>query len=453
MKKKPYRRSAIICVILAVCGFLLLGAVLFLRSEKWVEINQRKCPHETWINGECAYCGFRCPHDAWKDGQCAVCGLECTHDWKNGVCSVCGMKCEHPRFAGEICEICGFRCIGHQYEDGVCSRCGSRCSHYWNNGVCENCQMVCAHESHDQDSRACTVCGSLVCHRFQKGVCACGAGPEIYDSWLPPEYYEPCEHPGSVERISYSQKLLAYGGYEVQKNMNVYLPYGYDESRPYDVLILIHGGWDDENSWVTNEYDDYGFKIVMKNVYDNMMDRKLCEPMIIVCPTTYNEEDFQMDSGYDGFAQEIRETILPYVAEYYSTYAASGEIQDLREARTHFAIGGESNGSLYVLHSGMLLNFDLFGRFICLSGNNLAPDEVDRFVVARNPDLPFEFFFAGTGSYEEYRDYICDEYQMLLDKVDDLKEGENTWFYEIQGYHEFTVWATEIFIALQMLFP
>jgi len=47
MRKKPYRRSVIICVILAVCGFLLLGAALFLRSEKWVEINQRKCPHET----------------------------------------------------------------------------------------------------------------------------------------------------------------------------------------------------------------------------------------------------------------------------------------------------------------------------------------------------------------------------------------------------------------------
>ncbi len=41
---------------------------------------------------------------------------------------------------------------------------------------------------------------------------------------------------------------------------------------------------------------------------------------------------------------------------------------------------------------------------------------------------------------------------MLLDRIDDLKEGENAWYDEVEGYHEFRVWATEIFYALQMLF-
>ena len=447
-----FRRSVILCIFLVVCGLLLLGTAVFLKSEKWNAVNQKKCPHETWINGECAYCGFRCPHEEWNEGKCISCGLECGHDWEEGVCSVCGLKCGHPTFAGEVCKTCGFLCVGHHYENGVCGKCGSRCEHYWDNGVCGNCGTVCGHEVHDPNTRACSVCGSLVCHQFQNGVCACGAQPEIYDSWLPAEYYEPCEHQGTVERVSYRQSLLAYGGFEVEKSMNVYLPYGYDAGRPYDVLILIHGGWDDENSWVTNEYDDYGFKIVLKNIYDNMMDRRLCEPMIIVCPTTYNEEGFQMDSGFDGFAQELRETILPYVAEHYSTYAASGDPEDLRAAREHFAVGGESNGSLYTLHSGMLRNFDVFGRFICLSGNNLTPEEVDAFLRNEKQDLPFAFFYAGAGTLEEYRDYIVDEYRMLLDRIDDLKEGENTWFYEVVGHHEFSVWATEIFNALQMLF-
>ena len=452
MKDKRFRVSLVIGAFCILCGLACLGALMYMRSSKGIERKQNKCAHETWVNGECAYCGYRCPHDEWNEGICAVCGFLCGHDWDDSICSICGIKCGHPSFLEGVCEICGFKCPNHHYENGVCRSCGSSCLHEWRNGICEKCQMVCTHESHDKDTRKCPVCGSLVCHRYYNGVCECGAKPEIYDSWLPPEYYEPCEHQGIVEQVTYSQKLLAYGGFEVQKIMNVYLPYGYNENQQYDVLVMIHGGWDDENSWVTNEYDDYGFKIVMKNIYDNMMDRKLCEPVIIVCPTTYNEEDFQMDSGYDGFAQEIRETILPYVADHYSTYAASGGIQDLLEARTHFAIGGESNGSLYTLHSGMLRNFDLFGRFICLSGNNLAPEEIDYFLNSRKQDLPFEFFFAGAGTLEEYRNYIVDEYQMLLNKVEDLKEGENTWFFEIQGYHEFTVWATQIFIALQMLF-
>lgn len=452
MRRKPFRRALILQICLIVCGLLLLGLILVRKSAAWPEKNREQCAHETWVNGECAYCGFLCPHPQWEEGRCAACGLECRHDWKDGVCRVCALRCEHPSFAGEVCETCGFRCIGHHYENGVCNQCKSRCTHDWTDGICGICGMVCPHETHDPDSRECPVCKSTVWHRFQNGVCACGAKPEIHDAPLPPEYYEACPRPGSVERVTYTQSLLAYGGFEVQKNMNVYLPYGYDPDRPYDVLILIHGGWDDENSWMTNEYDDYGFTIVMKNLYDNMMDRKLCEPMIIVCPTTYNEEGFQMDSGYEGFAQELRETVLPYVADHYSTYAASGALEDLRAARTHFAVGGESNGSLYTLHSGMLLDFDLFGRYICLSGNNLAPWEADDFVRTGQKDLPFEFFFAGAGTQEEYRDYIYEEYRMLLDSIEGLKEGENAWYYEAEGYHEFTVWSTLMFIALQMLF-
>ena len=313
-RKKPFQRSVTAVLIVVICGVLLLAGALYLKTVKGAAASQENCGHETWINGECAYCGYRCPHGEWEDGKCTVCGLPCSHEWKDSVCTVCGVTCEHPNFTDGVCDVCGFRCPDHRYENGVCPTGGHRCEHEWEDGVCSKCGMVCGHENHDKHSRICPVCGSTVCHHYVYGVCACGAKPEIYDAWLPAEYYEACDHPGTVERISYTQPLLAYGGVEVQKNMNVYLPYGYDDSRQYDVLILIHGGWDDENSWMTAEYDDYGFTIVLKNIYDNMIERKLCEPMIIVCPTTYNEEGYEMDSGYEGFAQELRETVFPYVA-------------------------------------------------------------------------------------------------------------------------------------------
>lgn len=451
MRKKRYPMGPVLGIIGILCCVLALGILMFLRSTKGIEKKQDHCPHETWINGECAYCGYRCPHEAWKEGICTVCSFPCGHDWENNVCSICGMTCEHPSFSDGICETCGFQCPDHRYENGVCPSCGSRCEHDWQNGICGKCGVICSHEAHDPETRECRECGSTVCHQYQNGVCACGAEPEFYDGRLPAEYYEACEHPGTLERIAYIQKVPAYWDPEVHKVMNVYLPYGYDENRQYDVLVLIHGGWDTEDALICKEYD-YGFGLVMKNVYDNMMDRKICEPMIIVCPTSYNGEDFTLDSTYEGLAAELRDTVLPYIAEHYGTYAASGDLQDLQAARAHFGIGGVSNGSLFTLHSGMILNFDLFSQYIALSGNNLAPQEVDGFVASRQEDLPFGYFFAGAGIWDDQRENSYNGYQLLLDRVKDLREGENAMYWEVEGEHEIAVWCTEFFNALQLLF-
>ncbi len=428
-----------------VCGF---GIARFHLIEN---VYQRFCSHETWENGICVSRGLVCPHETWTDGRCAVCRQACAHEWEDAVCRICGLHCDHPAYDGGVCTCCGSTC-GHSFRDGVCMICGEKCEHQWEEGACVRCGTVCSHDRHDSDTRSCTECGLKVAHNFVNGRCACGAEPVFYDGILPSEFYEECEHPGTVEKLTYTQKLSGQGGETVTKNLNVYLPYGYSEQQKYNVLILIHGGGDNEDSWITRVYD-FGFPLVMKNIYDNMIDQRLCKPLIIVCPTTYNGPYGANDSGIEPMAAELRETILPYVAEHYSTYAASGGLSDLRAAREHFGIGGMSNGALYALNSGMQLNLDLFSNFICFSGNSQPYAVAEAINSEEWKSLPIPYFYAGAGTYDGQWQNTYYGFQILVEQTDRLIEGENAFYRDIEGGHNFGVWNVNMFNALQMLFP
>ena len=432
-------------VLLLICGFGLAHFHLISR------VHQSLCRHQNWENGVCTSCGLACEHDAWEKGRCAACGLPCEHRWENGRCTVCGSACVHE-WENAQCQTCGLRCDHPIYDHGVCTVCGTACSHDFREGICVICGEVCGHANHDPITQQCTFCGLKIPHSFVHGKCACGAVPVFYDSLLPLEFYQECEHPGMVQKQTYTQKLHYQGDEEVTKNLNVYLPYGYTGQEKYNVLVLIHGGGDDEDSWLTKEYD-FGFPLIMKNIYDNMIEQRLCRPLIIVCPTTYNGPYYSNDGGIEQMATELRETILPYVAENYSTYAESGSLSDLQAAREHFGIGGMSNGALYALNSGMQMDLDLFSNFICFSGNS-QPYAVAEAINSEDwKDLPISFFYAGAGYYDSQWQNTFYGFQIIVDQTDRLTEGENAFYQDIDGGHDFGVWNVNIFNALQMAFP
>ena len=432
-------------VLLLICG---LGLVHFHLISK---VHQSLCRHLNWENGACTACGLTCEHDAWENGRCAVCGLPCEHRWENGCCTVCGSACVHE-WENAQCQTCGLRCDHPIYDHGVCTVCGTACSHDFREGICVICGEVCGHANHDPITQQCTFCGLKIPHSFIHGKCACGAVPVFYDNLLPSEFYQECEHPGTVQKQTYIQKLHYQGDEEVTKNLNVYLPYGYTGQEKYNVLVLIHGGGDDEDSWLTKEYD-FGFPLIMKNIYDNMIEQKLCRPLIIVCPTTYNGPYYSNDGGIEQMAAELRETILPYVAEHYSTYAESGSLTDLQAAREHFGIGGMSNGALYALNSGMQMDLDLFSNFICFSGNSQPYAVAEAINSETWKDLPISFFYAGAGYYDGQWQNTFYGFQIIVDQTDRLTEGENAFYRDIDGGHDFGVWNVNIFNALQMAFP
>lgn len=408
------------------------------------------CTHEYWDNGVCQRCGYVCEHD-WSMGSCFYCDMPCDHVWEEGVCSRCRLACQHE-WDGETCTLCAMVCPHDSYVDSVCELCGMDCEHHWVRDMCAKCHAVCTHQRHDTQG-VCERCGMKLVHRFISGVCACGAEPLSYSKPLPAELYAHCSQPGSVEVVTYYAPLYYTNSVTVGKAMSVYLPYGYDENRKYNVLVMVHGGEGDNTDWMENSFvmDDETV-VCMKNLYDNMIQQRIIEPLIIVAPYTdsYVNGGGFMDTGPEQFAPELRDYILPYIIENYSTYAEGSSMEQMQAAREHFGIGGCSNGSLYAYNAGLVENLEILSNFICLSGCNNAGGVVS---ALESQDYTVAYLYAGAGDRDHQRDNSFIGYDYIVSTSPKLTEGENTKFELIQGRHTWNTWSTAFFNAAQLLFP
>ena len=296
-------------------------------------------------------------------------------------------------------------------------------------------------------------------HRYHDGVCTvCGEAPEFYTGFLPHEFYAETENAGTVELHKYEITAypLGYGTYN--KCFNVYLPYGYDDSKPYNVLVLVHGGGGDQNSWLndTYKYKNEGIEMCGRVILDNMFEKGICDPCIVVCPVTEIPQCQGLTASTTQLQQELREYILPYIAEHYSTYAADGTLESLKDARDHFALGGLSNGALFVYEGGMRYDFDLFGSYAAFSGNGEPWVTVTtiKHTKAAFSKLGMNCYFTGAGTENDWQqNYTKIGYDYFLEHLDYLTEGKNAWRVDVEGGHEWKVWFTDLFNALPLMFP
>lgn len=142
----------------------------------------------------------------------------------------------------------------------------------------------------------------------------------------PNGYFGGAQHQGRVINESYN-------GINGPNKLNVYLPYGYDENKQYNIFYLMHGGGENENTLVSQN------DTMIQNMMDHMIENKEIDPMIVVFPT------FNRTKAED-FWKEYRESVVPFVEGKYSTYAKSTSLEDLKASRFHRAYGGFSMGSV-----------------------------------------------------------------------------------------------------------
>jgi enterochelin esterase-like enzyme len=147
-----------------------------------------------------------------------------------------------------------------------------------------------------------------------------------------------------------------YTGINGNKNMYVYLPYGYDKSKKYNVFYLMHGGGESEETC----FNDNNINIDV--MLDNMIANGEIEPMIVVTPT------FNKAPSADGVWEEMRKSIIPYVESKYSTYADDTSIEGLKASRYHRAYGGFSMGGGSTW-ANFRNNLDIIAYFMPLSGH------------------------------------------------------------------------------------
>ena len=189
----------------------------------------------------------------------------------------------------------------------------------------------------------------------------------------PSEYLRSCAQEGRIINETYN-------GINGSNKLNVYLPYGYDPDKKYNIFYLMHGGSENENTIFSED-------VKLSHILDRMIMNGELEQMIVVTPT-FNK------SGADKFYEELRQSVIPFVEGKYSTYAASTSEADLQASRMHRAYGGFSMGALSVWCVADH-DMDLVGYFMPLSGNNWEgmnnlTAEIDKLGLKQN-----EYFILG----------------------------------------------------------
>ena len=112
----------------------------------------------------------------------------------------------------------------------------------------------------------------------------CGRVPAFTNTRVPMDYFHGSDRAGTVQTVEYTTRdyvgeRKGAGTTTLSKRMLVYLPYGYDAAKPYNVLILLHGMGGTENYWLGQKqlYAAYGseYYVYTSRMIDNLIDAGL----------------------------------------------------------------------------------------------------------------------------------------------------------------------------------
>ena len=305
---------------------------------------------------------------------------------------------------------------------------------------------------------------------------------------MKPKYTEEVDHKGTVEKLtymthSYALEAVAAGDvqkaaddndttpaidkeklcgeqteFPMEKELYVYLPYGYDPAKKYNVVYALHGTDAQADYWI----GDNSMGLTTRKLLDRMIDVGECEPCIVVTPTYYSIPEDKKDlfpDFWDGdalanvwpmyFWQEMRNEIIPLIDSTYSTYGADAD------ARDHRAFAGLSRGSMTTVNSIMMHCLDQFAYFGDFSG---IWCDFDAFKAALESDeykdLPIKFWYNANGTadfslanHEAFRD------RCLTEMSDRFVDGENyAWVNFKGGAHAYNCWLPDLYNSLLVFF-
>ena len=289
-----------------------------------------------------------------------------------------------------------------------------------------------------------------------------------------------CSEQGTIVEVAYTTPAYAVNemlGKDVtmEKTLQIYLPYGYDEANQYNVLYLLHGTGGKDTYWFFDAEPE-----TTCNVLDNMIQQGLCEPLIVVTPNYYAEikgKEFKIkddlvaayaeehkdsylsvrnDLWTEFFHYELRNDIIPLVESQFSTYAEKNVSEDsLIASREHRALAGLSRGSMAVMRAGMLANLDVISCFGNYSGIWLDFEKLES--VLRNTDYPVRFWYNGTGTEDAVgsaaENQIQFHNQVMKNLSDRFIDGQNYALVVLDGgAHDFPSWIIDLYNSLLVFF-
>ena len=346
--------------------------------------------------------------------------------------------------------------------------------HEWVGDICIGCGNLCGHLVHDENA-ICAECGMQVWHVYdlETNKCKiCGHEWTMERSWMEEEWYLPiAEHKGDTQRFEIPTPNM---GKLARKLIEVYIPYDYDPSRQYDVLMLFSGLQAPYNSFISDiKYDwrrEQDKSIIMRNIWDNMIERGYCKPMIICSISTYtldsyvlrNRPDYNEQTDFEGEGQldkywyledTVRDYVFPFLIENFSTYANSTDPKDIEAARRHFCIGGFSNGGYFTVYSAMTGLYNYVSSFLPIAGSH-SGHGAGNALHENWEQYPTDLVYFGCGladdkAYQKTRK----DYKGLQESCEELVEGVNLrWDSPPDFGHDWDTGSTVLFNAVQLLF-
>ena len=297
--------------------------------------------------------------------------------------------------------------------------------------------------------------------------------------------FQPAKEQGRVELVQYlTCDHVSDESVEVMKDLAVYLPYGYDESKQYNVLILLHCAGADHRFWLVENrdyrtlsadatYEDFQYwtqndgapadgsiPVYVPNMLDRMIEEGWCEPLIVVSPCVYlyDHQASVLGNQYDyvQFTREFGRELLPFLAENYATYAADGSRESLAAAREHFGLLGASFGAYAEYLCVIGDNYDLAAWYTFCGGGVIDPGYLmQSWEAAGTQNLPLRLLYLSEGEYDD-RYAPETSLQNLLyygENVGGPFTEENVRYTMIRGWgHEDHSYLVGLFNTLQLYF-
>ena len=284
-----------------------------------------------------------------------------------------------------------------------------------------------------------------------------------YTKSIPNEYFINSNHRGKVTKIKYSSKDYATNSRNIIKEAYVYTPYGYDENNKnikYNIIYLMHG-------W-TMTAEHYIFKCNIITLLDNMIQKKIIEPLILVS-ATFDAENKPQDFGLSVkelkvFHKDFRENLIYAVETKYNTYAnRSKNIQDYINSREHRAFGGFSLGSVTTWHQ-FIFNHDLIKYYLPMSGScwyfggfaDYYPvetcDYFEKMIKENSLDKKGYFIYATTGLYDGIKHQMDVQMKEMLKRKKIFTIDKVVYFYKFDGYHDLKAVEEYLYNALPFFF-
>lgn len=236
---------------------------------------------------------------------------------------------------------------------------------------------------------------------------------------------------GKIDTIQYVSKTVG-----TNRKATIYFPPGYQKTKKYPVLYLLHGIGGDEKEWLNGGKPQV--------IFDNLYAAGKLEPMLVVMPNGRAMKDDRATgnimapekvAAFATFEKDLLQDLIPYVEKNYPVF----------KDREHRALAGLSMGG------GQSLNFGLgnLDTFAWVGGFSSAPNTKVPAELLPDPakaKTMLKLLWISCGDNDRLLNFSQRTHEYLVEK------NVPHIYYVEPGVHDFKVWKNDLYLFSQLLF-